>query len=193
MAEPIGPPLCPANGFTKGGYSIVSSEDTRQKRIERVSTKAGDYEVESRNCAQGTLAALCEEFGLAGGGEALKAASFMPGVASSRETCGAVLGAVMAFGLAYGRDHLSDPEWTTPEAGQQWHETRVKVNSFCEAFRAEFGSLMCSVIRPAIMGRDYNPLDPEDRRQFALDGGVEKCRLPPEVAARIAATMLLEE
>lgn len=171
----------------------MSPEDTRQERIQRASTKAGDYEVESRNCAQGTLAALCEEFGLEGGGEVLKAASFMPGVASSRETCGALLGGVMALGLAYGRDRLSDPEWSTPEAGQAWHETRVKVHGYCEAFRAEFGSILCSVIRPLIMGRDYDPLDLEDRKQFAADGGVEKCRLPPEVAARIAAAMLLEE
>ncbi len=171
----------------------MSSEETKQERIQRVSTKAGDYEVESRNCAMGTLAALCEEFGLEGGEAVLKTASFMPGVASSRETCGALLGGVMALGLAYGRGRLSDSAWNTPEAGQKWHETRVKVHNYCEAFRAEFGSISCSVIRPLIMGRDYDPLDLEDRKQFAADGGVEKCRLPPEVAARLVAAMLVEE
>ena len=171
----------------------MSSEATIQERIQRVSTKAGDYEMESRNCAQGTLAALCEEFGLEGGKEVLKAATFMPGVASSKETCGALLGGVMALGLACGRDRLSDPAWSKPEVNEEWLATRIRVHSFCEAFRAEFGSTMCSFIRPQIMGRDYDPLDPEDRRQFAADGGLEKCRVPPEVAARIAATMLLED
>lgn len=171
----------------------MSLEDIKQERIQRVSTKAGDYEVESRNCAQGTLAALCEEFGLEGGGEVLKAASFMPGVAANRETCGALLGGVMALGLAYGRDRLSDPAWSEPGVNEEWLTVRRKMRGYCQAFRAEFGSTMCGVIRPLIMGRDYDSLDPEDRRQFAADGGVQKCRLPPEVAARIAAAMLLEE
>lgn len=168
----------------------MSPED-RQRRIQRVSTKAGDYEVESRNCAQGTLLALQEEFNLEGGKDVFKAASFMPGVASSRETCGALLGAVMALGLAYGRDRLGDPEWKKPEVDVEWQKTRRKVNSLVEAFRDHFGTIQCRVIRTAIMGRDYDPLDPEDRRQFALDGGVQKCRVPPEVAARIAAGLLL--
>jgi C_GCAxxG_C_C family probable redox protein len=165
--------------------------EERQARIQRASTRAGDYEVESRNCAQGTLLALQEELGLEGGRDVLKAASFMPGVASSRETCGALLGAVMALGLAYGRDRLSSPEWKTPEADVEWQKTRRKVNNLVEAFRAEFGSIQCRVIRTTIMGRDYDPLDPNDRRQFALDGGIEKCRVPPEVAARIASEILL--
>lgn len=165
---------------------------TKEERIARVSANAGDYEEESRNCAQATLAALVEEFDLDGGSDVLKAASFMPGVASSRETCGALLGGIMALGLAYGRDSLSNPDWKKPEVDEEWQRVRRKINGYCEAFRAEFGSISCSVIRPALMGRDYDPLDPEDRKQFAADGGIQKCRFPPEVAARLAATLLLE-
>jgi hypothetical protein len=51
---------------------------------------------------------------------------------------------------------------------------------------------MCSVIRSLLMGRDYDPLDTEDRRQFAADGAIQKCRLPPEVAARLAAALILD-
>ena len=171
----------------------MSTQDTKEQRIQRASVKAGDYEEESRNCAQGTLAALVEEFGLHGGEDILRAASFMPGVASSRETCGALLGGVMALGLAFGRSQLSNAKWKKPGADEEWQNVRRKMNAYCEAFRAEFGSISCSVIRPALMGRDYDPLDPEDRRQFAADGGVQKCRFPPEVAARLAATLLLED
>jgi len=167
--------------------------DTNQERIKRASTRAGDYEVESRNCCQGTLLALSEEFGLGADAELLKAASFMPGVAANKETCGALLGAVMALGLAYGRGKLSDPEWTKPEVNDEWLKTRRKAHDACLAFKAEFGSTMCGVIRPLIMGRDYDSLDPEDRKQFALDGGVQKCRRPPEVAARIVAALLVED
>jgi C_GCAxxG_C_C family probable redox protein len=174
-------------------YEFVIQKDTKAERIQRASTRAGDYEVESRNCAQGTLLALCEEFGLDADADMLKAATFMPGVVANKETCGALLGAIMALGLAYGRGKLSDPEWTKPEVNDAWLNTRRRVHNFVLAFKGEFGSTMCGVIRPLIMGRDYDSLDPEDRRQFALDGGIQKCRRPPEVAARLAAALLLED
>jgi len=72
----------------------------KQETIERVAKKAGDYEELTGNCAQGPLAALMEEFNLGGKKELLKAAVFFPGVASHRETCGAVLGGLMELGLS---------------------------------------------------------------------------------------------
>jgi C_GCAxxG_C_C family probable redox protein len=171
----------------------VTPAESKQERIDRVVQKAGDYEEMSVNCAQGTLAALQEEFGLEGGRELLMAATFMPGMMSRKETCGAILGGLMALGLAYGRDKLYDPSWSTPEANEQMFKYRQKVYRYCEAFKNEFGSTMCGVIRPLIMGRDYDTMDPDDRRQFLEDGGREKCRIPPGVAARIAAEILLED
>jgi len=99
----------------------------------------------------------------------------------------------MAMGLAYGRDKLSDPLWSTEKANQEMFKYRQKVYRYCEAFKAEFGSTMCGVIRPLIMGRDYDTMNPEDRKQFLADGGKKKCRIPPEAAARIAAEILLED
>ncbi|MBN1152193.1 MAG: C_GCAxxG_C_C family protein [Dehalococcoidia bacterium] len=171
----------------------MTTGNSKQERIARVSAKAGDYEEMSVNCAQGTLAALHEEFGFEGGKELLKAATFFPGLMSRKETCGALLGGLMAMGLAYGRDKLFDPAWSTPEANEEMFKYRQKVYRFCEAFKAEFGSTMCGVIRPLIMGRDYDTMKPEDRAQFLADGGKQKCRIPPEAAARIAAEILLED
>jgi len=171
----------------------VSSGDTKQERINRASKLAGDYEEESVNCAQGTLAGLMEEFQLPGGKELLASATFMPGMMSRRETCGAILGGMMALGLKYGRDKLSDPSWSTPEANEEMFRIRGKVFRYCEAFKAEFGSTMCGDIRPLIMGRDYDTMDAEERRQFLEDGGRKKCRVPPEAAARIAAEIMLED
>ncbi|MBN1857051.1 MAG: C_GCAxxG_C_C family protein [Dehalococcoidia bacterium] len=171
----------------------MSSGDTKQERINRASKLAGDYEEESVNCAQGTLAGLMEEFQLEGGKELLKAATFMPGMMSRKETCGAILGGMMALGLKYGRDKLSDPSWSTPEANEEMFKVRQKVYRYCEAFKAEFGSTMCGDIRPLIMGRDYDTMNADERRQFLEDGGRTKCRVPPEVAARIAAEIMLED
>lgn len=171
----------------------MSSEASKQERIQRASTLAGDYEEESVNCAQGTLVGLMEVFGLEGGKELLKASTFMPGMMSRKETCGALLGGMMALGLKYGRDKLSDPSWSTPEANEEMFRIREKVYRYCEAFKAEFGSTMCGDIRPLIMGRDYDTMKADERRQFLEDGGKKKCRIPPEAAARIAAEIMLED
>ena len=173
---------------------MTMSEKARQTRIEQVATRAGDCEEEGRNCAQGTLFALKEEFGLVGGEELLNAAMFMPGVGSRKETCGALLGGLMALGLVYGRCRLVDPSYSSPELdGEMLRIRRDKILRYCEAFKAEFGSTACGVIRPLIMGRDYDSLDPEDRKAFQANDGYKKCRRPAETAARIAAEILLEE
>ncbi len=170
------------------------SADAKQVRIQRVSDKAGDYEEESRNCAQGTLFALLEEFGFTKDDALLDAAMFLPGVGSRREVCGALLGGLMALGVAYGRCRLTDRSYVSPELdAQMLGIRREKILRYCERFKSTFGSTMCGVIRPMIMGRDYDALDPEDRKQFIANDGYKKCRRPAETAARIAAEILLED
>ena len=48
-------------------------------------------------------------------------------------------------------------------------------------------------IRPKIMGREYNTMDPKEMQKFLEDDGTRKCRVPPEKAARIAASIMLEK
>jgi hypothetical protein len=97
------------------------------------------------------------------------------------------------LGLKFGRDKVKDPEPDTPEGREELFKLREKAWRFCEEFKKEFGSTMCGDIRPKIMGRDYNSMDPVDREQFFKDGGPKKCRVPAEKAARIVASIILEE
>lgn len=80
---------------------------SRDEILDRVGKKAGDYEELFASCAQGTLLALQEEFGF-GDSQTLKAATAMPGIALRGETCGAVMGAIMALGIALGREKPDD-------------------------------------------------------------------------------------
>jgi C_GCAxxG_C_C family probable redox protein len=159
--------------------------------INRVAKKAGDYEELSVNCAQGTLQALQEEFNLEGT-SILKAACWLPGLASRKETCGALLGGLMALGLAFSSGSLNDPSYQTPEGVRKYWENKKRAWRLCEAFRQEFDSTMCGDIRPKIMGRDYDTINPEELEQFIADGGAKKCRLPAEKAAQIATEIILE-
>jgi C_GCAxxG_C_C family probable redox protein len=169
------------------------TEAEKEKMLNRISKKAGDYEEVSISCSQGPLCALQEEFNLGGGEDVIKAATFMPGLASRKETCGAVIGGLMALGLVFGRDRVNNPDPNTPEAMEQVLKFREMAWRFCEEFKKEFGSTMCGDIRPRIMGRDYNTIDLKERLQFFADGGPKKCRVPPETAARIAAIIILEK
>ena len=172
------------------------SKHSKEEIIGRVLKKAGDRFELCTNCAQSTLAALQEEFNLAGGGDIIKAATFMPGIASRKETCGAVVGGLMALGLAYGKDKLKDHEWDTAVGIKEMFALREKAWGFCEDFKKEMGSTMCGDIRCKIMGREYvnyDGLNPKWRERFLEDGGPRKCRLPVETAARIIASIMLDE
>lgn len=159
---------------------------------DRVSEKAGDYEEISISCAQGTMAALQEEFGLPGGADMLKAMTFMPGIASRDETCGAVVAALAALGMVMGRGKLSDPDYSTPEGKAAFFKSRERAYRFCEEFKQEMGSTMCGDIRKRLFGRTYNTFIPAEFEQLVADGAQKKCRVPPETAARIAAAIILE-
>ncbi len=169
------------------------NKGSKEEILDRVSKKGGDQEELLVNCAQGTLAALQEEFNLGGGDDILKAATFMPGLVSRKETCGAIIGGLMALGLAYGRNKPYDPGSNTPEAKEEAFKLKEKVWRFCETFKEEFGSTMCGDIRPKIMGREYNTMDPKEMQKFLEDDGAKKCRVPPEKAARIVASIMLEK
>jgi C_GCAxxG_C_C family probable redox protein len=172
----------------------VLSDGQKQEIVERVSKKAGDYEEALISCAQGVLLALQEEFHLGGGSDVLMAASFMPGVASRKETCGALLGGLMALGLLFGRANPLDSAYGGLESRGDYTERKKRTAwRLCEELNAELGSTQCRDIHPALMGKEYDFMNPASFRQFVEDGGPAICRKPAEKAARIAATVILKE
>ncbi len=156
---------------------------SREEILDRVERAAGDYLEAYGSCAQGTLRALQEEFAL-GNAEVLKAATAMPGIALRGETCGAVIGPVMALGLAFGRDK--------PEDYEAFLRTLRAAHSFCRRFEEEFGSCMCAGVQERLFGRYYDLTDPVQMEEFAAAGAVQKCRIPAGKAVRIAAQIILD-
>lgn len=151
--------------------------------LERLERQAGDYLEAYGSCAQGTLRALQEEFGL-GNSEVLKAATAMPGVALRGETCGAVIGPVMALGLAFGREE--------PEDYEAFLRTLRAAHSFCRQFEEEFGSCMCAGVQEKLFGRYFDLTDPAQMEEFAAAGAAKQCRIPAGKAVRIAGKILLD-
>jgi C_GCAxxG_C_C family probable redox protein len=156
---------------------------TQEEILDELARKAGDYLEAYSSCAQGTLRALQEQFDL-GNAEVLRAATAMPGVALRGETCGAVIGPIMALGLAFGRVEAEEEE--------AFLRTLLAARRFAELFEAEFGSCMCAGVQERIFGRSYDLADPEDMAEFAAADAAKRCRIPAEKAVRIAGRMILE-
>ncbi len=162
----------------------MPDETLREEILKQLEQKAGDYEERSGCCAQGCLLALQEQFNL---GDVLtfKAATAMPGIALRGETCGAVIGGLMAIGLAYGRESLDD--W------EGFLRAIKPARKFCRGFEKEFGSVMCRDVVKLQCGRSFNLADPADAEEFKKIGGYKKCRVPPAKAARIAGEIIMEK
>lgn len=152
--------------------------------LDGLARKAGDYMEAYGSCAQGTLLALQEQFDL-GNPEVLRAATAMPGVALRGETCGAVIGPVMALGLAFGRVEAEDY--------QAFIRTLQAAHRFCRRFEEEFGSCTCRDIHQRLFGRYYDLKDPKEMEEFIKVGGSEKCRYLVEESARIVGRIILRE
>jgi C_GCAxxG_C_C family probable redox protein len=154
-----------------------SSDDRTNARAQRVK----ELLALSGNCAQTSYAVLQEEFNL-DGKQILKALTPFPGIALRGETCGAVIGCLMAIGLVYGREDLSD--W------KGYLESLPPSRRFCRRFVEQHGTTACSSILQAKLGRSYNLADREESMQYVAAGGPKACEEVIARAVHIAAELL---
>lgn len=146
-------------------------------------------------CSQSVLLALQEGLGV-GDRESFRAATVLSGgVARRGETCGALLGALMAIGLVEGRSRMPD----TPVYATACAEANTMANEFQRRVEKEFKlkkpleSTICWDIQKGIYGRSYDLRDTVQREAFYACGGHgdEGCPKVCAIAAEVAAEMLL--
>lgn len=140
----------------------VSSEDLQSALAQR----ARDILAISGNCAQTSFAALQEEFDL-DGGEILKALTPFPGIALRGETCGAVVGCMMALGLVFGREELTD--W------QGYIASLPPTRRFCRRFEEQYGSITCASILEQELGRRFDLANRAEALEYVSGGGPQAC------------------
>ena len=155
---------------------------SKEVTFEYLDQKVQEYLSRCGNCAQTSLISLQEQFELEDSGAILKALTPFPGIALRGETCGAVVGCLMALGLVYGRDRLDD--WPGYLASLR------PARRFCRRFEQELGSTMCSDILEREMGKRFNLADPVEAMEYAASGGAEKCTAVIQKGVRIAAKLL---
>jgi C_GCAxxG_C_C family probable redox protein len=144
-------------------------------------------------CSQAVLLALQEGLGV-GDQDSFKAATVLSGgVARRGETCGALLGALMALGLVRGRERMEDTS--------AYVAAMADADGLCDEFQRrleEFGftetlnSTLCRDIQTKIYGRSFDLRDAEQREAFYSAGGHSDrgCYRVCGVAAEVAAEKL---
>ena len=157
---------------------------SREQVLDLVDGKADYYMRVCHHCAQTSFLALQEVFGL-GDASFVKALTPLPGIAERGETCGAVIGCLLALGLVYGRERPDD--W----AG--WRACLVPARAFCQGFEAEMGSTMCGDIVERLFGQRYNLADPVELGKFQEAGPTARCGRVVRQAVRLAAELILDK
>jgi C_GCAxxG_C_C family probable redox protein len=164
--------------------------------VKEIRRRAHFYDKYS-GCSQSVLLALQEGLGV-GDGESFRAATVLSGgVARRGETCGALLGALMAVGLVEGRSRMPD----TPAYAAACAEAEEIAMEFQRRVEKEFGfreplkSTICWDIQRGIYGRSYDLRDTVQREAFYACGGHgdEGCPKVCGIAAEVAAERLLDK
>lgn len=169
------------------------SED--EELIRKIRRKALEYDKHS-GCSQSVLLSLQEGLGI-GDKESFKAATVLSGgIARRGETCGAVIGALMALGLVAGREKMEDTE--------QYRRAMEPAKEMCDRFRErvedefkldkKLESTICREIQERLYGRSFDLTDEKDYQAFLDAGGHsdEGCPKVCGIAAQIATEKILE-
>jgi C_GCAxxG_C_C family probable redox protein len=177
------------------GNVVEMSEDEKKELLDRVEKRAAAYDYEFSGCGQMVILALQQEFKFPQGMAVFKAASFVGRATSGvGGTCGALVGGILALGMAAGRSNFEDTIWPNPQdKGETGFPKSVEtVRRFYKRYAEEMGSLKCSEIQEKLLGKTYNPEDKDETLRFEHEGGREACSKCVGKAARLAAETLLQ-
>ena len=172
--------------------STMEDEIAKNRKMPRnlvmqlLDQKVNEYMQLSHHCAQSSFLALKEQFGLQGE-EIVKALTPLTGIAERGETCGAVTGPLMVFGLIYGRGQNQLNDWDT------YRESLVPSGKFCSLFEKEFGSTMCHDIQNVKFGRCFSLTNPAELQEFQEADATEHCSAVVRYAVRLAANIILDD
>ena len=163
--------------------------------VKEIGRKALEYDKYS-GCSQSVLLALQEAFNI-GDHESFKAATVLSGgVARKGETCGALIGGLLALGLVVGREDITDT--------QAYRDAMVPSYEIIEEFQKHLKetfnfkeplkTTICRDIQKHIYGESYDLTDPVSYKKFLDAGGHSDkgCPLVCGVAAEVTAEKLIE-
>lgn len=147
------------------------------------------YEAELGSCPQCVLAAIKETLNV-GSEDIIKSADALAGGTSlsSKGTCGALAGGLLAISSIVGR------EYSDFKAGKRKRLVFKYSKILYDRFVDEYGSPLCCDVQKKLFGRSYNLLDKKEYEEFEKAGAhIDKC---PSVSGNVAkwtTELILEE
>lgn len=169
---------------------------TKDEILNRIYARALENDRDYHGCSQSVLDSIQKEFGI-GNSEAFMTATVLAGgILRQGETCGAVIGAMMALGLVIGRDRIEDSE-TYRDAKLPCLEVYNRIKEELKkafGFEGELKSTLCRDIQEKVYGRHFDMWDDVSYQAFIDAGGHSEVGCPKvcAVAARVAAEKILE-
>jgi len=162
----------------------MPEKPSREELLSRIEREADAYEADFHGCSRCVLRPLQDHLNL-GDDESFKASTpLAAGVAMRGETCGALLGGLMAVGMATASEDMSD--------------TDALRNSLAAGFRLAkkvekaFGTTNCTKIQTDKLGQFYSLADPEQYEAFIEAGGYRECSKVCGKIARMTAEFIME-
>lgn len=155
--------------------------------IEEAANLAYQYQKKYRGCSQCVVKALEDSLGTFNGLAFKATTALSGGVAYTGETCGALLGGIVAISLVFGRDKLEE-SWSS----RGYTEANYYAGELCDKFKKELGSIKCRKILRARLSKSFDLRKPAALIQMINLGAVECCPEVVSMAARLAAEVILQ-
>lgn len=155
---------------------------SREKLLDIIAKSAFDNLRAYSNCCRSTLWAIQTHLRLEDAGTLKASTTLAGGIAGEGETCGALLGALMAIGQALGSDRF-DPD-------ESYLRARAAAKAMAEAFAEAFGGTRCYTVQETLIGWCCD--DPSKTEAWRAANGQIACASACAVAARTAARIILD-
>jgi C_GCAxxG_C_C family probable redox protein len=156
---------------------------SREKLLDRVAWAAYYNDRAYEGCSRSVLQALQSHLHLEDGGAIKASTALAGGVARMGETCGALIGGIMAIGLVLGREQLHDIK--------AYRDAMKASYNMYHRFKQEVGGTICFDIQESLFGRTFDFKLDEQAEDWYAAGGLEKCPMVCGIAARIAADIII--
>lgn len=162
---------------------------SKGKMLDRVAKAAYDNNRAYEGCARCVLHALQIHLNILDDNNSFKEAmksstALSAGVARKGETCGALLGALMAIGLETGTESLDDFDG--------YVDTMRAASEVFDCFKEYYGTVKCFEIQEKLFERRINFFKDEDAKWWYEHEGLDKCPGVCAITARIAAEVIFK-
>lgn len=155
---------------------------SQEKLLDIIAKSAFDNLRAYSNCCRSTLWAVQTHLRMEDPGTLRASTTLAGGIAGEGETCGALLGALMAIGQALGSDRFAPDE--------RYALARKAAKRMVDAFADAFGGTRCYTVQETLVG--WRCDDASKTQAWREANGQIACASACAHAARTAARIILE-